>query len=514
MPREKTSVRKVKEILRLGLKEGMSQREIAQSTGVGKTTIQEVLAKTRAAGLDWTALSTMREYDILKKVVYPTVQNSSAARPLPDWASVRMELLKKGNTLVLLWMDYKEAHPDGMQYSRFCDLYRQWERQSRLVLRQNHIAGDKLFVDFSGLTVPWLDLSTNTVQSAEVFVAVLGASNFTFAKATEDQTLKSWIDVHVDAFSFFGGVPRSVVPDNLRSGVSRACRYDPDTNPSYLSLAEHYDTAIVPARARKPRDKAKVEVGVQVVQRWIVARLRRQTFTSVQQINEAIAPLLAQLNSRVMRHLGQSRQELFNRYEKSALLPLPETPFELASWKMAKVNIDYHIEFDRHYYSVPFRFVGHAVRIKVTRALVKIFHEDECVASHRRCSVPIPGRFTTLPEHMPPQHAEHVKWTPDRILSWAQKSGPATRQLCERVIASRKLPEQGFRSCLGILRLGARYDENRLEAACSAALKMRSVNYRAIEELLKKGASTVDSSQPQTPTVPAHENIRGSTYYC
>jgi transposase len=513
MPREKTSVRKVKEILRLGLKEGRSQREIAQSTGVSKTTVQEVLSKTRAAGLDWAALGTMREYEILEKVVYPGVSGGAPKRPLPNWAAIRADLLKKGNTLALLWMDYKEAQPDGLQYSRFCELYRNWEKQSRLVLRHNHVAGDKLFVDFSGLTVPWLDLATNTVRNAEVFVAVLGASNFTFAKAAADQTLKSWIDLHVDAFAFFGGVPQAVVPDNLRSGVSKACRYDPESNPSYLALAEHYDTAVVPARARKPRDKAKAEVGVQVVQRWILARLRRMTFTSIEQINVAIEPLLLKLNNRVMRHLGVSRQELFDRYEKSALRTLPDEPFEMASWKLAKVNIDYHVEFGRQYYSVPYRFVGSEVRIKVTRSLVQIFHEDDCIASHKRSNAPIPGRFTTLTEHMPPQHAEHVKWTPERILSWAQRSGPATRQLCERVIASRKLPEQGFRSCLGILRLGERYDQTRLEAACEAALKMRSVNYRTIEELLKKGAFSDRNSKTPTPILLDHENIRGSSYY-
>jgi transposase len=264
MPREKTSVRKVKEILRLSFKEGRSQREIAQSTGVGKTTIQEVPAKARAAGLDWDALSTLREYEIVEKVIYPGSPGGSATKPLPDWAAIRMELMKKGNTLALAWMDYKAEQPDGLQYSRFCELYRQWDKQSGLVLRHIHIAGDKLFVDFSGLTVPWLDLTTNNIRNAEIFIAVLGASNFTFTRAVPDQTLKSWIEAHVDAFAFFGGIPRAVVPENLRAGVSRACRYDPDTNPTYLSLAEHYDTAIVPARSHKPRDKAKAEVGVQV----------------------------------------------------------------------------------------------------------------------------------------------------------------------------------------------------------------------------------------------------------
>jgi transposase len=468
-----------------------------------------VLAKVRAAGFDWAALSSLREYEIVQKIIHPGMPGGSA-KPQPDWAAIRMELLKKGNTLALAWMDYKEDQPHGLQYSRFCELYRQWDQQSRLVLRHNHIAGDKLFVDFSGLTVPWLDLATNTIRNAEIFIAVLGASNFTFVKAAPDQTLKSWLELHVDAFIFFGGVPKAVVPDNLRAGVSRACRYDPDTNPSYLSLAEHYDTAIIPARAYKPKDKAKAEVGVQVVQRWVLARLRRMTFTSVAEINKAIPQLLAQLNSRVMRHLGVSRKELFDRYEKPALKYLPESPFELSSWKLAKVNIDYHVEFGRHYYSVPYRFVGLEVRVKVTRSLVEIFHMDDCIARHKRNDLMIPGRFTTLAEHMPPQHAEHVKWTPERILDWAQKSGPATRELCERVIANRKLPEQGFRSCLGILRLGKCYDENRLEAACASALRMRTVTYRVIEELLKRETATVVSAESK---IPAHENIRGSNYY-
>ena len=345
-------------------------------------------------------------------------------------------------------------------------------------------------------------------------VAVLGASNKTFVKAFPDQSLKSWIEAHIDSFQFFKGVPKAVVPDNLKAGVSRACRYDPEKNPSYLSLAEHYGTAILPTRARKPKDKAKVEVGVQIAQRWILAILRRKIFTSIYQINAEISALLELMNNKVMKHLQVSRNELFEKFEKPMLKELPPSSFEMPSWKEAKVNIDYHIEFSKHYYSVPFRYVGQQVRIKVTRSLVEIFYKDEIIATHKREEHLI-KRYTTLSQHMPPQHQEHVKWTPERILEWAQKSGPSTRKLCEVVISKRAHPEQAFRACLGILRLGNKFGEDRLESASTLALHIGNCYYRTIETILKSGKDKVGVQvlKGTDCKIPIHENIRGSSYY-
>lgn len=515
MPRERTSMRKIKEILRLSLKEGMGHREIAQSTKVGKTTIQELLANMKAKNVTWETIHNMPEHWIVEKFLYPKPETIPfSAKPVADWAKVRMELLQKGVTLSLLWMDYKAENPNGFQYSRFCELYRRWEKESRLVLRHYHVAGEKMFVDFSGLTVPWIDPKTNEIQYSEIFVAVLGASNYTFAKACVDQTLNNWIYAHIDTFNFFCGVPKVVVPDNLRSGVTKACRYDPEVNPTYLSMAEHYDTVIVPTRSYKPRDKAKVEVAVQIVQRWILVILRRQTFTSVAEINDAIKPLLEKLNTKIMRHLNVSRQHLWEKFEKPILKQLPEAIFEISSWKTARVNIDYHIEFARHYYSVPFRFVGAEVRVKATRSLIEVFHTGELIAQHKREENKF-YRHSTLECHMPPKHAEYVKWTPEKILNWAQDSGDATRMFCENIIATKKHAEQGFRACLGVLRLGKIYDSIRLENACALANEMRSHRYRTVQEILKQGKDKIKTKEdvPNFIPIPSHENIRGSTYY-
>lgn len=516
MPRERTSMRKTKEILRLSLAEGLGQRDIALSTGVGKTTIQELLAKVKAQGKTWEDLKHMRETEIVEQIAFPGHKPKSSSKgSTPDWSRVRSELLKKGNTLALLWMDYRQEHPMGIQYSQFCLRYRMWEKESHLVLKHHHVAGEKMFVDFSGLTVPWIDRHTGEIHEAQIFVACLGASNYTFAKASSDQSLSRWIDLHVAAFDFFQGVPKAIVPDNLRSGVSRACRYDPETNPTYLSLAEHYNTAIIPTRARKPRDKAKVEVAVQIVQRWILAILRRQTFTSIEEINEHIKPLLENLNNKTMRHLGASRKELWEKYEKPELKELPNVIFEIPTWKIAKVSIDYHIECGRHYYSVPFRYVGAEVRIKLTRSLIEVFHQSEIISTHKRVEN-AHYRHSTIAEHMPPKHAEYVKWTPEKILDWAQTSGKATRTFCEQIIASRKHPEQGFRTCLGVLRLEKTYDQDRLEKACSMALGMKSYRYRTVLDILRSKKDKVNQNKKSIPTpvnIPAHENIRGSSYY-
>jgi transposase len=514
MPGKRISMKKVHEILRLSMEEGWSQREISNSVHLGKTTVQRVLQKVGDSGLTWQQLKGMSEIQLIETVLYPPRRlPSQTKKPLPDWTQVRKQLLEKGVTLMLVWMDYKHDHPDGLQYSQFCSSYKAWLKSADLTLRHRHVAGDKLFVDFSGLKVPWLHLPSGEIQEASIFVAVLGASNMTFVQAVANESLPSWISAHVDAFAFFEGAPQAIVPDNLRSGVARACRYDPDTNPTYHSLAEHYGTTVMPTRARKPRDKAKVEVGVQIVQRWVLAQLRRQTFTSLQEINDAICPLLKHLNSKVMRRYGVSRQQLWQETEKAALRPLPSEPFEIPIWKTAKVNIDYHVEFERRYYSVPFSAVGTQVLIKATRQLVRIFQGDAVLASHPRLEGPL-GQFQTLAEHMPPRHTAYLKWTPERILEWAESTGPSTKSYCQEVIAHRKHPEQGFRACLGILRLGQKFSAERLEEVCSQALGMKVYSYRVIERLLQERAKSQPRkrTRPQTE-LPHHENIRGSSYY-
>lgn len=513
MPRGKTSMRKTKEILRLALGQGLSQRDIATSVQVGKTTVQEIISRAKERGLCWEQAQSMREHQIVERL-YPVLPTPSK-RPEPDWSAIRLELSKKGMTLALLWVEYREENETGFSYSRFCEKYRAWEKRNRLVMRQQHKYGEKMFVDFSGMKLDYLDSQTGEIKTAEIFVSVLGASNYTFAYAVGDQSIPNWILCNRKSFEFYKGVPSLVVPDNLKAGVKTPCRYDPEANPSFLQMSEHYGTAIMPTRVYKPRDKAKVEVGVQIVQRWILARLRKHTFTSLEEINAAISPLIDVLNEKKMRLLQSSRKELFEKYERYSLKPLPDAPFEIASWKKAKVNIDYHIEVTSHYYSVPFRFVGEQVEVSFTPHKVEIFHQGDRIACHTRQMKPC--CHTTIPEHMPPQHASFLDWTPDRLVQWARETGPFTAELCNQILNSRPHPEQGYRSCLGIMRLGKKYEKERLEAACKRALKTNVSTYRSVKSILQNKLDLVDLPERQEEKSPTeaflHENIRGANYY-
>jgi transposase len=415
-------------------------------------------------------------------------------------------------TLFLLWQEYKAAYPEGFQYSQFCQRYRKWAGTLDLSLRQNHKAGEKLFVDYCGQTVPVVQASTGEVRGAQIFVAVLGASNYTYAEATWTQKLPDWIASHIRTWEYLGGVTELVVPDNLRSGVSSACRYEPDLNPTYNDLATHYGTAILPARVRKPRDKAKVEAGVQGVERRILAALRNRTFFSLAEVNQAIRELLEEYNERLFQKLPGSRRSLFETLDQPALKPLPGQRFDYADWKKARVNIDYHVEVDGHYYSVPYQWVGQPVEVRFGATIVECFHRGKRVASHVRSFQK--GRHTTLKEHMPKAHRAYLEWTPERLVRWARQSGGATAEVVESLMASRAHPQQGFRPCLGILRLGQQCGADRLEAACARALATRAISYRSIASILKTGLDRqpLPKIPPELPPI-EHDNVRGGGYY-
>jgi transposase len=406
-----------------------------------------------------------------------------------------------------------EKYPDGLRYTAFCDRYRSWMDGRGLVMRQQHVAGEKAFVDYSGKKLSLVDAATGEVRDVELFVGVLGASNLTYAEATATQRGPDWIASHVRMIEFFGGVPRAIVCDQLKSGVTRACRYEPEVQRTYEDLAIHYGTTVLPARPKSPRDKAKVEVAVQIVQRWIVARLRNEVFQSLPALNRRIRELLGELNARTMRRYGKSRRELFDSLERAALKPLPTARFEYTAWSKARVNIDYHVVVEEHFYSVPYRLVHEIVEACVAGDTVELFHGRRRVAAHLRSRVR--GGFTTSAEHMPSAHRAQAEWTPSRILAWAEKIGPSTRGLADAILADRPHPEQGFRSCLGILRLAKRYGDARLEAACARALSVRARSYRHVESILKHGLDRVvdgDGGAPsQEPLV--HDNVRGRDYY-
>jgi len=423
------------------------------------------------------------------------------------------ELKRKGVTLQLLWYEYKENHPEGYQYSQFCELYRRWASKLDLSLRQEHRAGEKLFVDYAGDTIPLINPQTGEITQAQLFIAVLGASNYTFVEGSHSQELSCWINSHIHAFEYFGGVTEILVSDNLKSGVSKACRYEPELNPTYHDMAQHYCTSIIPARPARPKDKAKAEAGVLMAQRWILAALRNRTFFSLEELNQAIREKLTLLNNRKFQKLDTSRAELFKAIEKPALKPLPAQPYEFARWKKATVNIDYHIEYERHCYSVPYQLVREQVELRITASIVEVLFKNKRVASHRRSYRK--GGFTTDKAHRPKSHQKYLEWTPSRIIRWAGENGPHTRQLVTQIIESKPHPEQGYRSCLGIIRLAKKYSPQRLEAACRRALSIKAFSYKSVNSILKnkldQQALPFEEPAP-TKTVP-HPNIRGSGYY-
>ena len=512
MSAKRLSMRKVKEVLRLKLVCGLSHRQIAKSCSIGRTTVYEYLRRAKEAGLSWPLPVGMDETSLDRLLFPPASSIPSGARGEPNWTEIHQERKRKGVTLFLLWQEYKENHPERYQYSAFCKKYLQWTGKLDLVMRQEHRAGEKMFVDYAGQTAEVIDSSTGEIRQAQVFVAVLGASNYTYAEASWTQSLPDWIGSHSRAFVFFGGVPEIVVPDNLKTGVKRACYYEPDLNPSYQEMATHYGCAVIPARVKKPRDKAKVEVAVQVVERWILARLRHVTFFSLNELNSAIRKLITKLNERPFKKLPGSRKILFDTLDKPALKPLPTHPYVYAEWKKARVHIDYHIEVKDYYYSVPYQLVKQQVDVRVTANTVEIFHKGRRVASHPRSSQG--NRHNTLREHMPKPHQSYAEWTPRRLIRWAAKTGPSTAQLIESILASRPHPQQGFRSCLGIMRLGKDYGEKRLEAACARALAIGGLSFKSIKAILKTGLDQRPLLKDQQDSQPIrHINIRGAQYY-
>jgi transposase len=502
-------MRNTREILRQKWLLKRTHRDIVTSVGVSMGAISLALTRAAAAELTWETVQALDDVQ-LEGQLYPSVV-AAAARPEPDCTWIHRERHRPGVTLELLHHEYLEKHPGGLRYTTFCDRYREWLGRRGLVMRQVHIAGDKGFFDYSGKKPRIVDPTTGEVTDVELFVAALGASNLTYAEATYTQRGPDWIASHVRCFEYFGGVPGALVPDQLKSGVTRACRYEPEIQRTYEELAQHYGTTVLPARPAHPRDKAKVEVAVQVAQRWLLARIRNEVFHSLGDLNARLRELLVDLNAREMRRYGKSRRALFEEVERAALRPLPSARFEYAEWGRARVNIDYHVAVDGHLYSVPYRLVHEEVEVRLTADVVEVLHGRARVAAHRRSSSK--GGFTTLTDHMPSAHRAHAEWTPSRILSWAGKVGTETRNLCDAILAERPHPEQGFRSCLGILRLGKRYGEARLEAACARALRVRARSYRHVESILKHGLDRVVAAEEQTSLSLTHENVRGRDYY-
>lgn len=511
MANKRLSMRKIREVLRLCCDKGLSARQAAGSCGVARGTVRNILDRAVRAGLSWPIPEDLDDAALENRLFPSTIPLEVERRDMPSFDYIRKELARKHVTLQLLWHEYREKNPEGYEYSQFCLRYRSWQKTLEVSLRQDYKAGEKLFVDFAGDTIPIHDPQTGTVVPAYLFVAALGASNYTYAEAVLAQDLPSWISLHVHTFEFMDRVPAIVVPDNPRVGVTHPCRYEPDLNPTYQDMAAHYDAAVIPARVKKPKDKAKVESAVLIAERWIIASLRNHTFFSIGELNRAIKEKLEDLNARPLQKLKVSRRHLFETIDAPAMKALPERRYEYAEWEKHKVNIDYHVEIERHYYSVPYQLKGQTVDARITTSTVEIFFKGKRVVSHPRNA--LPGRHTTLSAHMPEAHKRYLEWTPSRIIRWAEKTGPSTASLVTEIMERRPHPEQGFRSALGIIRLGRRYGEARLEAASARALFMKAYSYRSVESILKNNLDGKELPERPSEKCIVHENIRGKGYY-
>ena len=511
-------MRKIKEVLRLRFELKLDQRQIARSCSIAASTVHEYLRRAEAAGLSWPLPEDWND-DRLEAKLFRYTERRRPEKAAPDFAAIHEQLrTHKHLTLQLAWEEYREANPEGYRYSRFCELYHRWRKKLDIIMRQQHKGGEKAFIDWAGSTIPIHDRNTGAIWQAPLFVAALGASSYTWAEATRDQQMESWLTAHMHAFEYWGGVPTLTVPDNTKTGVTRACRYDPDLNPTYQNFALHYGFGVVPARPYKPRDKGIVENAVQVAQRWIIAALRHHKFFSLEEANAAIRELLERLNhrpfrKRLMPEPGASRASEFARLDKPALKPLPAEAFDMSEWSRARVNIDYHVLFDANLYSVPYNLVHEVVEIRSTPLTVEILHKGARITSHVRARGQ--GHVATHNEHRPKSHQAHVEWTPSRIIAWARTIGPHTARLVERIMADKPHPEMGYRACLGIIRLAGKYSHARMEAAAERAVLTGACRYASVESILKNSLDRQpleSSSPPPSPPTP-HDNIRGAEYF-
>lgn len=510
MGKRRLSLRKVKEILRLKLAGGMSARQVAGVVNVSPATVIDIVKRAEAAKIIWPLPEGMDD-QALGEALYPKSDQKSD-RPLPEMSYLHRELARKKVTLMLLWEEYVEQYPDDhYSYQQLARLYRAWRGKIETSMRQVHAAGEKMFSDFAGDRLRIVDPGSGEIEEAPLFVAAMGFSGYLYAEAFPSEQLPCWIAGHVGAISHFGAAPHIIVPDNPKALVTRADRYEPELNRTFEEMAAHYGAVVIPARAGRPRDKARVESAVLQAERWILAPLRNRVFFTLAEANQAISERLSWLNARVMRGMEASREELFGRVDVEAMLPLPEHPYEFATFRKARVNIDYHIEVDKHYYSVPYQLTKEEVEVRLTRQTVEVLWRGKRVASHPRSYVR--GAATTLDAHRPASHRAYLEWTPSRIASWASATGPATAELVERIMAEKPHPEMGYRACLGVIRLASKFGEERMERAAALAVATGAVSYRSVKSILSSGMDRIEHEEKASKPLPAHANLRGPGYY-
>lgn len=516
MPRSHLSMRKIREILRLKWECKCSYHLIAKSCGVSSSTASECVRRAKEASLTWPLPTDLHDDALIALLYKPHTTAEKNEHAKIDFAKLHQELKKKHVTKMILWEEYKTQNPNGYNYSWYCARYREWREQLDVWMRQTHIFGEKCFVDYAGMTMPIIiDTSTGEIRECQIFVGCLGASNYTFCEATWSQSLPDWIESHVRMFEFFEGCSEILVPDNLKSGVLKAHRYEPDSNPTYQDMASHYGVAIIPTRVAAPKDKPKVENAVQQVERRILARLRDRLFFSLFEINDAIRILRDELNQRPFQQLPGTRESQFNEFEKATLKPLPLTRYVFAEWQKVRAGADYHVTVDEHHYSVPYTYTKKELDARYTQNTVEIFYKNKRIASHMRSHYK--HKHTTQTEHMPKAHQKYAEWTPERMINWAKKTGDSTAKLIEAVMQSREHPQQGFRACLGILRLEKSYGKERLESACLRAFTIGAHSYKSVESILKNKLdqqSLPEKKETQSSlALGEHEYIRGKEYF-
>jgi transposase len=504
-------MRKLRDVLRLKYDTQLPLRAIAQACGLGLGTVSTYLQRAAAGGLRWPLPDDLDDAALEARLFTRPTVPATCDRALPNWTTLHQELKKAGVTLTLLWQEYRAQHPHGYAYSQFCERYRQWARRLTPSMRQVHHAGEKLFVDFSGKRPHLIDPTTGAEIVVELFVGVLGASGLIYAEATRSQALPAWVGAHIRMLEYFHGSPAIWVPDQLKSGVTTASRYEPEINRTYADLARHYGAVVIPARPATPTDKPLVEVSVQIAQRWVLAVLRHQTFFTLADLNAAIRDRLDAINDRPMKRLGVSRQTLFDQIDRPALKPLPSTRYELAEWKVCRPNIDYHVAIDHNFYSVPYQLTDESLEARFTASTVEVFFKSRRVAAHARLTGR--GRYATQVAHMPRAHRAHAEWTPSRLIAWAEQTGAATGRLVAGILERRPHPEQAYRACLGLMRLGRQYGPARLEAACQRAEQLRSYRFRTVEHILHHQQDRLPLDEPPARPALTHENLRGATYY-
>lgn len=511
---DKESIKKIREVLRLKFKLKLKNRAIGRMVNASPSSISRYSSPFEQQGLKWDQLEPMSDNEI-NNILYNKKSICSKQGFIePDFKRIHQELKLKTVTLQLLWEEYHAIYKESAyKRTQFCEMYKSWCNKLKATMRQNHKAGDKLFIDYAGSTVPIIDPNSGEIKKAQIFIAVMGASSYTFAEATWTQTLPDWIASHTRAFSFFGGVPALLVPDNLRSCATKACRYEPEINSTYAEMVQHYNTAVLPARPRKPKDKPLAEIGVQVIGRWVLAKLRHQKFFSLFELNQAILPLLIEANLKPFQKLPGSRLSQFESIDKPALKPLPEKPYVYAEFKKAHLGFDYHIEVDGHYYSAPYQLIKEPIEVRITQNVIEIFNKNTRIVSHVRSYRR--GAHTTISEHMPKRHQKHMEWTPGRLLGWADSMGQGTFYLTKHLIETKDYPEQAYRACLGLLNLARLYGKERLEAACNRAIHYHTLTRRSVAEILKGGLDKQEllETPSELKRNNHHKNVRGSQYF-